>query len=258
MPYYTQKQLEEQYDKLPEILKEAIFSSDIANKMMAIGTKFGLSVEGVGFMSEKTGYVVLGLLRPTEFVQTLVDSLGVNADKAREMAKEINSQIFFPLREALKAAHQMEMIEEEIAKADIVVSTPPEISAGAAVSAPPQQKITPPAAPPIPQKPALPPMPPKPTITMSPAAPPLPPKPTEPAKPPEPIKPPAPPSPKIPPIDLRKVKSERMREAIFAPPIFPEEKSKETPASETKTGPQKPEEKKMPYGGYDPYREPAE
>ncbi|MBI2640945.1 MAG: hypothetical protein HYW91_03640, partial [Candidatus Sungbacteria bacterium] len=84
---------------------------------------------------------------------------------------------------------------------------------------------------------------------------------------------------KIPPLDLRKVtppthkamagKSERMREAIFAPPIEPEEKPKETPAPEkpaTESGQPKPSDsstplaigKKAPYGGYDPYKEPVE
>lgn len=108
------------------------------------------------------------------------------------------------------------------------------------------------------------------------------PKPPEPIRPPAPIKPPQPAAPppslkategkaKIPPLDLRRStppphkatagKPERMREAIFAPPIEPQAPAaqKEPPAV-TKPPAAEPKlpERKAPYGGYDPYKEPVD
>ncbi|MBI2640855.1 MAG: hypothetical protein HYW91_03165, partial [Candidatus Sungbacteria bacterium] len=291
MKTYSQEELTEHYDKLPEILKDAMYSSDIASKMVAVGKKFGLTIEKIGIMAEQTGYIVLGLVRPGEFIQILADALGIGADKASEIAKEINSQVLYPLREALKATHQIEISEIESvprpsagipaagsglgriqnqelrtvtpqapaqesrsmkqelreAETDKIKPVPPPTPVdlgpkptpvaeskffdkfAAPKAAPPPLKVSlPQEERPLPPKPPAPPAQPPPTPLASADAKALADKPEGKAK--------------IPPLDLRKVtppthkamagKSERMREAIFAPPIEPEEKPKETPAPE--------------------------
>lgn len=300
MQTFSQEEIEKGYDKLPEILKDAMYSPDVAIKVVAIGKKFGLTIEKIGSAAEQTGYVVLGLVRPSEFTQALVDVLEIGADKARELAKEINSQIFYPLREALKAAHQMEITEPEVTKAPM--TTVPTTSPRPTAPTPPQPKAETPLTP----KPSIPQQPPKPPIPeprimnhalgeptrpvapinppkaappvfsplpkVAPAAPPAgevktvppSPRPVEPIRPPEHIRPPAL-TPKVPPLDLRKSKPERMREAIFAPPVesqttVPAEPKKGSPPSAPKEigGAARLPEKKTPYDGYDPYKEPTE
>lgn len=103
------------YEQLPSVLKQALFSTDIAEKMFEIGKKFGLTIEKTGIMAEETGYVMLGLARPNELVGNLASGLQVNADKAQDVAAEINHQIFFPLREELKRTHNFDMDMGEIA-----------------------------------------------------------------------------------------------------------------------------------------------
>ncbi len=285
MQTHSPQKIEEHYGKLPEILKDAMYSPDVASKMVAMGKKFGLSIEKIGLMAEQTGYVVLGLVRPEEFIQALANALGESADKTSEIAKEINSQIFYPLREALKSAHQIEISESALtAPAAVAPAMPPLPKVETALpplpvpapafAKPPgeERKIIPPID--LRSKSALPlepkffdkfaaqkMVPPQPTSPPLKVSPPLEEKPllakVPQPKPTEPIKPPTI-QPKIPPLDLRRVKSERMREAIFAPPIEPQTPAPPKEPPPVAKPPQPQQEKKAPYGGYDPYREQAE
>ncbi|MEK7560926.1 MAG: hypothetical protein AAB539_03165 [Patescibacteria group bacterium] len=114
MPRFPQEQLEERYEILPESLKDALFSPDIARAMVEIGKKYGLNIEATGLMAEETGYVVLGLTHPEDFVRVLAKATGLHHGAAGEMASDINRRVFFPLRETLKAAHDKEYSEEVI------------------------------------------------------------------------------------------------------------------------------------------------
>lgn len=273
MPKFTKQQLEEQYNKLPKALTDALFSAEIANKMFEIGKKNSLTIEEVGRVAEETGHVILGLTRPENFKHELEELLKIDEEEAQKIAGEVNKEVFLPLREALKAAHQMEITDEEIAKTEVAVK-PPTLPA----TQPQPPRVT--ALPPQPKAEAVPlPRPaPQPIFT----------------KPPEqerktiqPLdlrpKPTPPPEPKFfekfaaqkvvplspseavakegkapPPHKATTGKAERMREAIFAPPIEPQAPAppKETPP--VVKPPELQPEKKTPYKGYDPYKEPAE
>ena len=109
MPRHPIELARKHYEQLPSILKEALFSTDVAEQMTEIGKKFGLTIEKTGIMAEETGYVMLGLARPNEFTGNLAHGLQINKDKATDIAAEINHQIFFPLREELKRTHDFDM-----------------------------------------------------------------------------------------------------------------------------------------------------
>jgi hypothetical protein len=109
------------YEELPAILKQALFSAEIAEQMFEIGKKFGLTIEKTGIMAEETGYVILGLGRPNELVGNLASGLHVDTDKAKDIGAEINHQIFFPLREELKRTHDFDM---DAAQIEGLVSSP--------------------------------------------------------------------------------------------------------------------------------------
>lgn len=226
---YTDEEIESRFQKLPQVLQDAMCDPDIAEKMGVIGKMFGLLREKIRYMSEETGYIILGLTRPQEFVNSLAESLEVNTDKAKVIAKEINHQIFFPLREALKTAHQVEVSEDEIERGAAMMKKAP--------------------TPPLPPK-STPPPPPRPTEEKKES--PLPPPPTvfpqkivlE--KKPELNLPPS----KIPPIDLRNPKEP------VPPPTENTATAITTPPSPTTTPPQP--SKKNVYEERDPYKEPVE
>lgn len=124
MPQYNPKDLQERYQKLPPPLKDAFFNPDVSEKVFQTGRKFGLNIEKIGLLAEEVAYIVLGLSRPELFIKELGSKLEVDLDRAREIAKEINHQIFFPLRQALKETHQIEFGEEAFKEAGVMPPAP--------------------------------------------------------------------------------------------------------------------------------------
>jgi len=112
MPRLNQQQIEERYEKLPEVLKEAMFDPDITDTMFETGKKFGLTIDKIGYLAEETGYVILGFTKSEDFIKALKDNLDIDEEKARQIGAEINQRVFLALREALKQTHKMEIPEE--------------------------------------------------------------------------------------------------------------------------------------------------
>ncbi len=218
MSRYIQQELEERYQKLPRILQEAIFNVDVANKIFALGRRFNLTIEKIGFVAEEVGYVILGFTKPEKFTEVLADRLGAGREEATKIAQEIDQRIFLPLREALKEAHGIDMREQPQtplepsrpltgppAAAHEPTRTGTPLSAAERESA---QKVSPPPTTPKPPvSPVRPPEPPRPAPPKPPTHPEASIKKQEVRMPSEPIRPPAPPKPQIPPIDLRNFKS---------------------------------------------------
>jgi len=88
-----------------------MFSDKIAEVMFSVGEQFELNVEQIGTLSTESGYVVLGLTPPSQFMKAIRDSLGINEAKAQAVAQEINKAVFLPLREQLRKTHEIEVNE---------------------------------------------------------------------------------------------------------------------------------------------------
>lgn len=108
MPDYSPEQLWPLYEKLPEDLKEAIFSEKTANLIHDICTKNGMEKE-MSEVAKYTGYVMLGLLPPDEFQKTLKEELKLKNDLAKKVALEITRFIFFPVKESLEAIYKIKI-----------------------------------------------------------------------------------------------------------------------------------------------------
>ena len=205
MPKYTKQQLDTQYEKLPDALKDAIFSPEIAEKMFEIGKKHGLTMEKTGFAAEETGFVILGLLPPREFASSLAGRLALDTDRATALASDINHQVFFPLREALKDTHQIEIGEAAIRNEEAL----PHRSAGSrkqeagSMDTAPVAQAAPPVLRPAPA--------PSPIPVKPPAAPPI-------SAPARPMPPPTPPTPSV-------IQPIAPRPSIITPPIPPKKSS---------------------------------
>lgn len=151
---YTKQERDERYERLPQVLKEALFSADIAEKMFELGKKHALTMEKIGFMSEEAGLVVLGLTPPRIFTTTLVERLAIPPDAAEKIALEISHEIFFPLREALKQAHQVEIGEGAMINKE-ARGTRQETRQGSQIQPMPEAVKTAPAAPVLQEKPVV-------------------------------------------------------------------------------------------------------
>ena len=99
---YSKDELNEIFEKLPEQLKDAIVSVDNARIINGVGRKYGLHIDQIGGLAEETGYILLGVVHPTEFVSNLSKRLGIDRVVASQIASDINYQIFLKIREVLK------------------------------------------------------------------------------------------------------------------------------------------------------------
>jgi hypothetical protein len=104
---FSQEEILNRYDSLPVQVKDAIFAQATAEKMSAIGKKHGLLIDAIGTIATVTGYVMVGLLNPQSFTARLAEELGIPALKAREIAEDINEQVFKPIREHMLKIHDM-------------------------------------------------------------------------------------------------------------------------------------------------------
>lgn len=114
MKTYTQDEIDSRFEKLPRVLQDALFDPKIARRIFAVGDRFELTIEHIGFLAEETGFVMLGFTRPTMFKDALKERLGADDARAQSIAHEINNQVFFPLREIMKSALGTDVILEKI------------------------------------------------------------------------------------------------------------------------------------------------
>lgn len=285
MPRFTQEQLNEQFKRLPPALKDALFSTEVADKILTIGRKYMLNIEKTGFLAEETGYIILGLSRADEFVRMLAERIRITPAIASEIAKEINREILTPIREELRRAHALQITDVDLEKAGEILphKHPGEIAPQKPVLPRPPTTPTParpastsstqggppsatmPKAPQPPRplaplpKPSIPPAVSSDLIGQFPKPPPIPPKPTAPPVQAA-IRPPIPAPmvgetkqmprmvPKIPPIDLRGSK----------PPLTPPQTPAPAPTREAAPAPRPTPLTPKNHLANDPYREPTE
>src|SRR3990167_7030657 len=112
MKNFTEEQIAQMYDNLPEDLKEAIFGLEMNEIVEKIGRENQLNIEQIGDLANETGMVMLGVTHPNEFIGNLADRLEVDKEKARAIAQEINEQIF----KEIEKDHSQENLVPDIMK----------------------------------------------------------------------------------------------------------------------------------------------
>jgi len=108
-PKYTQEQLDKIYEKLPEELKEAMFSMETAKEIGETCESYGIRDNRVGEIADHVGYVLLGLLLPQEFAETLEKEIKLPRVLAQAIARDLNRLVFYPVKPALEQLHQIEI-----------------------------------------------------------------------------------------------------------------------------------------------------
>ncbi|MBI4135959.1 MAG: hypothetical protein HY481_00175 [Candidatus Vogelbacteria bacterium] len=125
------KQEEHGFGRLPAVIQKALEAIDLHGIMRKIGTEQKLHIDQMGILDNEVGSVLVGETRPEEFLPRLKSKLQIDQVAAEAIAKEVNEQIFLPIRESLQKLHEAgeaieakEAIEGGVETIPAVPSTP--------------------------------------------------------------------------------------------------------------------------------------
>lgn len=135
----TPEQLKEKYQKLPDDVREALYSESVANSILTIGESNNIDQYKITELADEVGLVMYGITNPKNFISNLSSRLGTDITIARKIAEEVNSQIFSKVRESLKKIHG---IASDVPVAPSVVPPIPSPTP-TSVSIAPEEKISP-------------------------------------------------------------------------------------------------------------------
>lgn len=113
---YTKEEFWKLYEKLPQELKDAIFSGETADHISDICKRYNVNEKTIPEVAKQVGNVLLGILPLEEFQKALEEELKIEKETAEKMTHEINRFIFYPVKPALEQFYKAGGIptEEEI------------------------------------------------------------------------------------------------------------------------------------------------
>lgn len=106
MPQKIPSQIIERYNSLAEELKEALFSSTTSDTIGRICDFYHLSDEKADALTLLVGDVLMGFTHYNDFSKILAEKIGGNIIAAQSIGKEIDREIFLPLRKFLREVYQ--------------------------------------------------------------------------------------------------------------------------------------------------------
>ncbi len=111
--HHTAEQIQEKFEQLPTEVKEAIASSEVNQKIRAIGEKHSLHIDQIGELVDETGLVMLGLEKSTDFIDHISNRCSIDKKSAQEIAQEINTEVFGSIRKHLQEGGDIFKTNEE-------------------------------------------------------------------------------------------------------------------------------------------------
>jgi hypothetical protein len=113
MKEFTSEQLQEQFEKLPKDLQNAVSSTSVHDSIVGIGNKYGLHVDQLGEMVDLVGLIMLGLSPSKDFVANFSRETGVRSDVATSIAEDINKEVFDKIRSSMRMIESQEESTED-------------------------------------------------------------------------------------------------------------------------------------------------
>jgi len=123
------EQIKKYYSLLPDEIKAVYDDPDTSDAIYDICKKYGVNhLDQMGVVDEAVYGLILGLVKPIDFVPTIVKEAGIGEDIANLITHEINEQLLKPIRDKLMAYHQSlehGQLPANAEKADLGVSSIP-------------------------------------------------------------------------------------------------------------------------------------
>ena len=96
------------YKKLPTELQDLMSSTEMGDSLEDICTKYNI-LNYLYQINDYVGDVLLGLLPPNEFKETIQKELELKDDEAKRITVEINRFVFYPVKSLLEDMYNMEI-----------------------------------------------------------------------------------------------------------------------------------------------------
>lgn len=106
MPY-TQEQIDTMFAELPGDVKDAMSAVDTVHVLADIQKKYSLHIDQAGELSTDAALLMVGAIKPQEFIGQIETNLRIPHETAKLIAAEVNEKIFRPVRDSLMQIHKM-------------------------------------------------------------------------------------------------------------------------------------------------------
>src|SRR3989344_498601 len=131
---------EKKLKSLPQDIQDAFFSDSVSQAILDIGKKYGLSIDKVGELGDEISDIMFGITPTGDFIKNLSERLGVDKEKARVIAEDVNQKIFQPIKASMRKVHGLPADSASVTPS-VKEASPANIQAGK----PEEPKTAPPA-----------------------------------------------------------------------------------------------------------------
>ena len=94
---YDQINLKEEFQKMPEKLREALISVDKVKAFSEVREKYKIHVDQAGILAREIDLVLMGFVPTKDFTERLKEKIGADDEKARKIAKDVDEKIFIKI-----------------------------------------------------------------------------------------------------------------------------------------------------------------
>ena len=143
----VKKEIASRYDLLPEEIKKVIMDDAYPMKLFTIAKDLKLTYDELGIIELETMMVLLGMTKPADFRDEIQLQLKKNDGDIDVIVREINTQIFNPIRSSIESLYTNK--KEAIDYIKDSVATPAPVSAPVMAPQMPIKPVTPVVAPQI-------------------------------------------------------------------------------------------------------------
>ncbi|PJE64201.1 MAG: hypothetical protein COU90_03830 [Candidatus Ryanbacteria bacterium CG10_big_fil_rev_8_21_14_0_10_43_42] len=113
MATLTPQEADQRIQRLPKALRHVLFAGATADAVFDIGTKYKLLIDKMGELASEIGDFMIGATKPNEFVGNLERRLQIDKSVAKQIADDVNKQIFAPVRKELRELHGVEESDKD-------------------------------------------------------------------------------------------------------------------------------------------------
>lgn len=106
--YLPPQQFAELYERIPTDIRMVMDNDEHADKIRAISKKYNLHIDQLGELSAHIGYLMVGALKPKQFIPELVEEMNIDEATATKIVQEVNEQLLTPIRDSLKKIHGLD------------------------------------------------------------------------------------------------------------------------------------------------------